>query len=109
MVSYVDLHDFGGCWKVFSPKYNSEIGSFDDVYGFGMDLCGRFHIHNRHFFHRCWIVFSPGAVYFDILNLTTDTASWRFMSIYMISEGAEKSLAGHKFVKLSALTMCMDS
>ena len=29
MVSYVDLHDFGGCWKVFSPSYNSEIGSFD--------------------------------------------------------------------------------
>ena len=31
------------------------------------------------------------------------------MSIYMISEGAEKSLARHKFVKLGALTMCMDS
>ena len=31
------------------------------------------------------------------------------MSIYMISEGGEKFLALHKFVKLGALTMCMDS
>ena len=31
------------------------------------------------------------------------------MSIYMLSEGAEKSLARHKFVKLGALMMCMYS
>jgi hypothetical protein len=31
------------------------------------------------------------------------------MSIYMISEGAEKSLAEHTILKLADLKMCMDS